>query len=198
MTKQQTLIIFKPDVIQRQITGELITRFERKGFKIVAMKMTWPTCELVGKHYTDDPAYIREVGEKAIVSAKERGEKIKSSDPMEIGNQVRQWNIDYLACGPVLCIVLEGANVVEGIRKIVGKSNPVLSDVGTIRADYTPDSFLLANLQGRTTRTMIHASDSPENANREISLWFKKGEIYEYETAVEKILYDSNWSCRVK
>lgn len=196
MIKEKTLVIFKPDVIQRQIVGELLTRFEKKGFKLVAMKMVHPSCELVGKHYADDTEYMREVGEKAIDSAKERGEEVKSEDPVEIGRQIRQWNIDYLSCGPVLAIVLEGASVIEGVRKTIGKTNPLLADVGTIRADYTPDSYLLADMQGRTTRTLVHASDSPESAEREIKLWFKKTEIYEYETAIEKILYDVAWSCR--
>lgn len=196
MTKEQTLVIFKPDVIQRQICGEILTRFERKGFKVVAMKMVWPSCELVGKHYEDDEKYLKEVGQRTLDFAKERGEKPLSEDPLETGKTVRQWNIDYLSCGPVLAFVLEGASVVEGVRKIVGKGNPIISDVGTIRADFTPDSFLLANAQMRTARTLIHASDSVETAQREIKLWFTKEEIHSYETAIEKILYDVKWTCK--
>ncbi len=192
--QERTLVIFKPDVLQRQIIGELITRFERKGFKIVGMKLIHPSKELVGKHYTDDPAYLKEVGEKGIASALARGEEVKETDPMKIGNQVRDWNIQYLACGPVLAMVLQAPNIVEAVRKMLGSSNPANADIGTIRADYSPDSFFLANMQGRTTRTLIHASDSVENAKREISLWFNNNEIYEYETAMEKVLFDAGWS----
>lgn len=192
--EERVLVIFKPDVLQRQIVGELLTRFERKGFKIVGMKLTLASKELVSKHYTDDPAYLREVGEKGIASALARGEEVKERDPMVIGNRVRDWNIMYLACGPVLAFVLQAPNVVEAVRKMTGSSNPANADVGTIRSDYSPDSFFLANMQGRTTRTLLHASDSPENAEREIALWFKDDELHKYETAMEKVLFDSGWS----
>jgi len=194
MKKEQTLVIFKPDVVQRQIVGELITRFEKKGFKIVAMKLVHPNRELVGEHYEADEEYLKGVGNKSVESARERGEKIPTKTPLEIGNQIREWNIDYLSCGPVIAMVIEGAQVIESVRKMVGKTNPVLADVGTIRSDYTPDSYLLADVQGRTTRTLIHASDSIESASREIPLWFSTKEIFSYETAIEKILYDTGWS----
>lgn len=192
--EERTLVIFKPDVIQRQIVGELISKFERKGFKIAGMKLVWPSEELVGNHYVEDEAYLKEVGEKALSNALTRGEVLKETDPVKIGAKIRMWNIDYLSCGPVLAIVLQGPTIVEAVRKIVGSSNPQNADMGTIRADYTPDSFLLADEQGRTTRTLIHASDSVENAKREIGLWFKDSELYNYETAIEKVLFDAGWS----
>jgi len=194
MTKQRTLTVFKPDVIQRQIVGEILQRFERKGFKVVAMKMLVPSAELVGKHYSGDEAYLTDVGSKTIAFAKERGDNIPEGTPLELGQKIRQYNIDYLTCGPVIAMVLEGPNVIEAVRKIIGRSNPILADVGTIRSDYTTDSYFLADVQGRTTRTMFHASDSVEAANREIPLWFEVDEIVEYETAIEKILYDVGWS----
>lgn len=194
MKYERTLVIFKPDVIQRQIMGEIIERFERKGFKIVGMKMIWPTAELIGKHYEDNQEYFKEVGDKTIKSARERGEKLFSNDPIEIGRRIRQWNMLYMSCGPVFAIVLEGPHIIEAVRKMLGSTNPLNADIGTIRSDYSPDSYFLANLQGRTTRTMVHASDSIESANREIPLWFKKSELYDYETAIEKVLFDVGWS----
>ena len=89
---------------------------------------------------------------------------------------------------------MEGFGAVEGVRKIIGSTNPKSADVGTIRADYTPDAYLLANLQQRSTRNLIHASDSDENAKKEIELWFDKSEIMSYETAIEKVLYDEAWT----
>lgn len=166
-------------------------RFERKGLKIAAMKILVPSLELVGKHYSNDETYLTEIGSKTKAFAKERGEKIPEGTP---GQRIRQYNIDYLTCGPVLAMVLEGPNVIEAVSKIIGRSNPILADVGTIRVDFTTDSYFLADLQGRTTRTMIHASDSVESADREIPLWFDECEIMEYETAIEKILYDAGWS----
>lgn len=194
MTKERTLVIFKPDVIQRQLMGEFLLRFERKGFKIVGTKMTVPSEDLMKKHYTDDKDYLEEVGNKSLESAKKRGEKLDLDDPYEIGLRIRNWNVKYLTCGPVLAIVIEGPHIVEAVRKVIGTTNPLMADIGTIRSDYSPDSYLLADHQGRTTRTMIHASDSPENANYEIGLWFTEDELFDYETAIEKVLFDTDWS----
>ena len=192
--KERTLLIFKPDVIQRQIVGEVMTRFERKGFKIVGMKMVEIEKDLVSKHYTDDERYNEGVGEKAKIGAEKRGEDTSNWNSLEVGMKIRQTNIDYLSCGPVIAMVLEGNCVIEGVRKLLGTSNPRTSDVGTIRADYSPDSFFLADMGARATRTIIHASDSIECAKREIPLWFKENELYEYKTAMEHILYDAGWS----
>lgn len=190
---ERTLVVFKPDVVQRQIVGEIIQRFERKGFKIIGMKMAHPSKDFISKHYIDDDEYNRGVGEKAIKAAKERGEKVDES-PIEIGRRIRNWNMNYLSCGPVIAVVFEGSHVIEGVRKMLGSTNPRTADVGTIRSDYTPDSYILADMQGRTTRTMVHASDCEESAKREILLWFDKDELFDYETAIEKILYDAGWS----
>ncbi len=192
--KEKTLLIFKPDVVQRQIVGELISRFERKGFKIVAMKMLTPSKEQVGKHYTDDPKYLEETGNKAKKGAEMRGEDITNWNALERGRWIRESNINYLTCGPVIALVLQGFGVVGGVRKMLGSTSPADGDVGTIRTDYSLDCFALADEQGRVTRTMIHASDSVENAEREIGLWFNPTEISEYETAAEKIFYDTGWS----
>ena len=194
LNKEKTLVIFKPDVVQRQIVGEIVSRFERKGFKIVAMKMLIPSKEQVGSHYEDDPKYLKEVGDKAKKGAEARGEDTKNWDSLARGKWIRESNIGYLTCGPVVVVVLQGFGVVNGVRKMLGSTSPADGDVGTIRADFSLDSFALADEQGRVTRTMLHASDSVENANREIGIWFNPTEISEYETAAEKIFYDVGWS----
>lgn len=194
LNKEKTLVIFKPDVVQRQIVGEIISRFERKGFKIVAMKMLIPSKEQVGKHYEDDPKYLKEVGDKSKKGAEARGEDTTNWDSLARGKWIRESNINYLTCGPVVVVVLQGFGVVSGVRKMLGSTSPADGDVGTIRADFSLDSFALADEQGRVTRTMLHASDSVENANREIGIWFNPTEISEYETAAEKIFYDAGWS----
>lgn len=192
--KEKTLLVFKPDVIQRQIVGELISRFERKGFKIVGMKMLIPSKELVGKHYEDDEKYLIETGNKAKKGAEARGEDTSNWNALERGKWIRESNINYLTCGPVIALVLQGSGVILGVRKMLGSTSPADGDVGTIRADFSLDSFALADEQGRVTRTMVHASDSEESAQREIGLWFNATEISEYETAAEKIFYDVGWS----
>lgn len=192
--KEKTLLIFKPDILQRQIVGEIISRFERKGFKIVGMKMSVPSRELIGKHYVDDPKYLIETGDNAKKGAEARGEDTSNWNSLERGKWIRESNINYLTCGPVIAMVLQGFGVIAGVRKMLGSTSPADGDVGTIRADFSLDSFALADEQGRVTRSMIHASDSVENAEREIGLWFNATEISEYETAAEKIFYDVSWS----
>lgn len=192
--KEKSLLVFKPDVIQRQIVGELISRFERKGFKIVAMKMSIPSRELVEKHYEDSHKYLMEMGDKAKKGAEARGEDTSNWNSLEKGKWIREANISYLTCGPVLAMVLQGFGVIAGVRKMLGSTSPADGDVGTIRADFSLDSYALADEQSRATRTMIHASDSVENAEREIGLWFNPTEISEYESAAEKIFYDAGWS----
>ena len=192
--KEKTLVIFKPHVIQRQVVGEIISRFERKGFKIVGMKMLIPSETLVGKHYSDDPEYLIETGNKAKKGAEERGEDTSNWNALERGKWIRESNIKYLTCGPVIATVFQGFEVIKGVRKMLGSTSPADGDVGTIRADFSLDSFALADEQNRVTRSMLHASDSVENAEREIGLWFNPTEISEYETAAEKIFYDAGWS----
>lgn len=191
---ERTLILVKPDVIQRQIFGEVLTRFERKGFKIVGMKMLNATKEQVARHYVDEDAYLIETGEKAKKGAIVRGEDVSNWNSLERGKVIRQNNILYLTCGPIIAMVLEGHGVVAGVRKLLGSTSPASGDVGTIRDDYSFDTFELADYVSRATRTMIHASDSPENAKREVKIWFKETELCSnYETVAEKIFFDYGW-----
>lgn len=194
IAEERTLILFKPDVLQRQIVGEILSRFERKGFKIVAMKMLNATKEQVGEHYEDNDAYSIETGEKAKLGAISRGQDVSDWNSLEWGRTIRKRNIAYLTCGPILAMVLEGPGVVKGVRKILGSTSPADGDVGTIRDDYSFDNYALADVISRSVRTLLHASDSPESAQREIKIWFKENEICSnYETVAEKIFYDSSW-----
>jgi nucleoside-diphosphate kinase len=194
IAKERTLLLIKPDVLQRQIVGEILTRFERKGYKIVGMKMLNATQEKVAKHYFDDEEYLTGIGQRAIAGAKKRGEDVPDMTPLEIGKEIRERNIQYLTCGPIVAIALEGFGVVDGIRKLLGSASPAEGDVGTIRDDYSLDTFALADYVSRSTRTMIHASDSLENAQRELDIWFDESELCDnYETAAEKIFYDEGW-----
>lgn len=192
IAKEKSLLLIKPDVLQRQIVGEILTRFERKGFKIVAMKMLNATEEQVGEHYTDEESYLIGVGEKSKKAAMERGEDVSDWNSLEIGRGFRLKNIKYLTEGPIIAMVLEGYGVINGVRKLLGSTSPSAGDVGTIRDDYSLDAYYLADTLSRSTRTMIHASDSVESAEREIKIWFTEDEICSnYETAAEKIFYDS-------
>lgn len=189
---ERTLVILKPDAVQRMLVGDVIQRFEKAGLKIIGMKMVWPSEELAGKHYTDDPAYLDEVGEKATASAKERGQELTQT-PREVGESIRQKNMIFLNSGPVIVFVLEGNTAVAAVRNIIGGTNPLSADVGSIRGDLTIDDFSQADAEDRTCRNLIHASDSPENGEQEIALWFDEGELHDYQTVMDKVLHDPNW-----
>ena len=190
--KERTLVIIKPDGIQRNLVGEIVSRFERTGLKLIAMKMMVPTEELVEKHYTLDPEWIRIAGEKSIKSAKEKGNPVLSEIPLEVGNMVLNSLKKYLTCGPVITMVWEGNHAVSIVRELTGSTEPLSSDVGTIRGDFVIDSYQLSNKDGRAVRNLIHSSGSVKEANDEIKHWFKESDLIEYTHIQEKILYDIN------
>jgi nucleoside-diphosphate kinase len=189
---EQTLVIVKPDGVQRGLLGEVVGRFERAGLKIAGMKMVWPNKELVGKHYEDDEDYLTGVGEKALENAKEKGIEMKET-ALEIGKRVRETNMKYISTGPVLVFVLEGNTAVQTVRNIVGGTNPLTADMGTIRGDLTIDDFSQADQESRSVRNLMHASGAVDEAEREIELWFTKDELHEYQTVMDKVLHDPNW-----
>ena len=189
---ERTLVILKPDSIQRSLVGEIIGRYEKVGLKLVAMKMMVPTTELVKKHYTLDPEWLRLAGEKSIKNAKEKGHSPLAEDALKVGSMVLDSLVRYLTSGPVLTMVWEGSHAVAIVRKIVGSTEPLTSDVGTIRGDYVIDSYQLSNHDGRAIRNLVHASGSIKEAEDEITHWFSKDELISYTHIQEKILYDVN------
>lgn len=190
---QRSLVILKPDAIQRGIVGELLTRFERKGLKMVAMKIVQPTAEMARKHYDKDDAWCEEIGGFIRNTFKEQSLDFTWESDLEAGREALQTLIDYLSCGPVVVMVLEGGLAIKHIRSMVGFRDPIDADMGTIRADYTIESAYMANTLGRSVRNMVHASGAPDEAETEINLWFKPEELCDYELAIEKVLYDADW-----
>lgn len=182
---EQTVVIIKPDGVKRGIIGDILTRFERVGLKIIAAKLIWVNKTTVGFHYRDDKEYYKSVGEKTLANYKEYGldpnENLGTADPVKIGKLIRKWNMDFLSSGPVFAILLEGGGAIKIVRKIVGNTFPAEAPPGTIRGDYSVESAFSANVQKRTVYNLIHASGSPEEAKFERKLWFKEKEIYKYE-----------------
>lgn len=189
---ERTLVIIKPDGIQRSLIGEIVTRFERSGLKMSGMKMMVPDHNLIEKHYSIDPDWIRMVGEKSITSAHKRGHAPVSSDPIAVGQFVLKSLKKYLTSGPVVAMVWQGPHAVEIVRKLVGSTEPLSSDVGTIRGDFVVDSYQLANTGNRAVRNLVHASGAVHEAEKEIPHWFKTDEIVTYTHINEKILSDVN------
>lgn len=190
--KERTLVLLKPDAIQRSLMGEIIRRYERIGLKLVAVKMVIPTAEHIEKHYTLDPNWRRVTGEKTIRGYKEKGLKPSSEDPLKITAILLENLKNYMISGPVVAMVWEGAHVIKIVRKITGGTEPLSSDVGTIRGDYVLDSYQMSDMDNRSIRNLIHASGSVEEAEMEIKHWFKKEELYDYRLVQEQILYDVN------
>lgn len=190
--QERTLVIVKPDGVQRSLIGEIMGRFEKLGLKLVGVKMLVPTEEHVEKHYTLDPEWRRITGEKRVKAAKEKGEKLETEDPFEITAKILDALKKYLTSGPVVAMVWQGAHATELVRKLVGGTEPRSSDVGTIRGDYVLDSYIMADTDKRAIRNLIHASGSAKESEAEIKHWFKEDEIVEYRLIAEQILYDVN------
>lgn len=187
--EERTLIILKPDAIQRGLVGETIRRFENVGLKLVATKMMVARAEHVEKHYTLDPEWRRVTGEKTIAGYKEKGLTPPSDDPYEITARILEGLKKYMVAGPVLVMIWEGAHAVKIVRKLVGSTEPLSSAPGTIRGDYVLDSYQMSDGDGRAVRNLIHASGSPSEAAAEISHWFKPEEIIEYRQIQDAIVY---------
>jgi nucleoside-diphosphate kinase len=158
---ERTLVLLKPDAIDRGIVGEIITRFERLGAKMIGLKLLVSQKDTAGKHYTEDLAIRR-------------------------GEKVRELMIAMLTSGPVVAIAFEGIEIVEVTRKIVGSTEPKSAAPGTIRGDYSHVSFKHADAHEIGVFNLIHASGSPEEAETEIAVWFKPEELVSHEPSYTK------------
>lgn len=157
---ERTLVLIKPDAVQRGLVGDIIKRFECAGLKIVGMKMRWADRAFALNHYTED-------------LAKRRGEK------------VREQNIEFITSGPVVAVCLEGINSIENVRRLVGSTEPKSAAPGTIRGDYSHMSYAHADKSGVVIKNVIHASSDENDAKHEIALWFNKEELHTYKTVHE-------------
>jgi nucleoside-diphosphate kinase len=188
--QERTLVVVKPDGIQRGLVGEIIKRYEQSGLKLVAIKMLVPTAEFVEQHYTVDPEWRVKTGMKTIESYRKKGKQPPSEDPTVITGIILANLKKYLSAGPVIAMVWQGMHAVGIVRKITGGTEPLTSDVGTIRGDYTIDSYQVSDVDGRAVRNLIHASGSVEEADKEIALWFDANELHDYRLMNEAMIYD--------
>lgn len=189
--KERTLVLIKPDAVQRSLVGEMISRFEKVGLKIVGLKMFVPSKEQIRQQYAPSRKDVEAWGQRSIENQLKIGREIKVP-PYEHGMVLFKRVEKFMSAGPVVGMVLEGNQAVEIVKKIVGATEPLNSDVGTIRGDYTLDSYQMADADDRAVRNLIHRSASKEEAEKEIKIWFKPDEILEYGLINEKILYDVN------
>ena len=194
--QERTVVLIKPDGVKRGLIGEVISRIEKRGLKIIALSMISPTRKQIDEHYPKDLAWVKRLGEKSLATyAKyswDAKKEMGTDDPMKIGKSVRGWILDFMTSGPSVKIVVEGIHAVEMVRKLVGNSIPALAEMGTIRGDFTIDSYEISDIDSRAVRNLIHASGSVAEAEKEILIWFKDEEIFSYKLIQESILYDVN------
>jgi nucleoside-diphosphate kinase len=156
---QQTLVLIKPDGVQRALTGEILSRFEKRGLKIIGMKMMWIDDNFAKEHYSD-------VGQKH-------------------GDDAMKSVVKYVTQGPIIALCLEGVAAVEVVRKVVGSTYPSEAMPGTIRGDYAHISKNYANTNKVAVGNLIHASGTVEEAAKEIKMWFAINELYKYKSVHE-------------
>jgi nucleoside-diphosphate kinase len=159
---EQTLVIFKPDSVQRGIVGEVLTRFEKAGFKIVGLKMVQPGRDHYHQHY------------EGIGTLKTRK-----------GDDIFESTLSGMLDGPVIAMVIEGVEAVETVRKLVGSTEPKSALPGTIRGDYAHVNYAQPSTVGKGVANILHASADPSEAKQEIAHWFGPEEIFEYQVAYE-------------
>jgi nucleoside-diphosphate kinase len=160
---ERTLVILKPDAVQRGLVGRLIQRFEDAGLKVIGMKMKQMDPDFTRRHYFD---------------LEER-----------FGPSVYQATAVFMQQGPVIAFVLEGAEAVGNVRRIVGKTFPNESTPGSIRGDFAHASKAYAEANHQVVANLVHASSNVEEAKYEIELWFDPSELYSYQTLAERFTF---------
>ena len=190
--QERSLIILKPDAVQRSLMGEIISRFERKGLKFIAFKFVSPNEEHLFAHYNKDDAWFTKKGENMVNNLKEQGQPVEK-EAIEYGKDIIRAVVTEMSKTPVLAIVVEGADAITQVDKLVGTTEPATADIGTIRGDFAIDTYSHSTYEDRSIRNIIHCSDVPEEAEREIALWFDESEIMDYTTAQERIMYDAHF-----
>lgn len=158
---ERSLVLLKPDAVDRGLVGEIITRFERTGLKLAGLKLVWSDKDTAMKHYTEDLAERR-------------------------GQHVRDMMIEMITSGPIVAIVIEGVEAVAVVRKMVGETEPKSAAPGTIRGDYAHLSFKYADANKVGVFNLIHASSNPEEAVVEIGVWFNDYELQDYKPGYTK------------
>ena len=188
--KEKTYVMIKPDGVKKGLIGEIISRFEQRDLKVVALEMFMPTYEQIDNHYPKDETWIRRVGQKTLSTYEKYGvdpiKELGTADDLEIGNMVRKWLVDYMISAPLVRMVVEGVHAVDMVRKICGATLPFLADMGTIRGDYSADSPAVANAERRAVMNLVHASETAEEAAHEIKHWFGDREVvFEYSRFID-------------
>lgn len=189
--EERTFVMFKPDAVQRSLMGEVMKRFELSGLKCTAMKMFMADEDRLVRHYNKDDAWFLKKGTGIVNDLTAQGLPV-NKEAIEYGRDIIRVNARFMMSAPMVAMVWEGNQAVAVIKKMVGSTEPATSDVGTVRGDYTVDSYSHAAYENRAVRNLVHCSDMVEEAEREIAIWFTEEDIMNYTTAQERIMYDVN------
>lgn len=191
--EEKTVLIIKPDGVKRGLIGEIISRIEKRGLKIISLQMIWATKDQIDGHYPKDEAWLKRIGEKTIKNYQTYGLNLKNElgtdDTLEIGKLVRNWLIDYMTSGPLVKIVVKGIHAVDMVRKIAGSTMPAQAEMGTIRGDFSVDDATVANKDKRAIHNIVHASENNSEAEHELNYWFSPEDIHDYKRAEEDIMF---------
>ncbi|MCH7883076.1 nucleoside-diphosphate kinase [Patescibacteria group bacterium] len=191
--EERTLVLVKPDGVKRGLIGEILSRFEKRGLKVIALKMSWPTKEYIAKHYLGEDDWLEMIGEKNRIAFEKQGldlkEKMGTTDHKEIGRKVKGWLEEYITSGPVVAMIIQGMHAISTVRKITGHTYPIESAPGTIRGDFSVDTPIAANIEKRAVRNLIHASGDEKEAAHEIKHWFGPEEIHSYKRSDEDVMF---------
>lgn len=188
---EKTLVLIKPDGVQRGLIGEIVRRIERTGLKLVALKFILATEAQGTEHYKKDDEWCQKKGDLRVSQRQEKGLPIEKA-AIEYGRDIFLANVHFITAGPIVAMMWEGNKAVGIVKKLVGGTEPLTSDVGTIRGDLTVDSYDISNSDERCVRNLIHCTDDPKEAQREIDIWFTPAEIIKYRHIAEQMLYDVN------
>jgi len=190
--KEQTFVMIKPDGVQRNLVGEIIRRFEVSGLKLVALKMVVPDKDRLSRHYSKSDEWYTSKGTKVVEKLVSMGQE-PTKPAIEYGKRIVEALLDYMSAGPAILMIWEGNRAMSVVKKLVGSTEPLTSDIGTIRGDYTLDTYDKANEDDRAVRNLMHCTDpadGAQEASREIAIWFTPEEVVNYRHIQEAILYD--------
>ena len=183
--EELTFVMIKPDGVRKGLIGEVISRFERRDLKIVALEMFMPTKTQIDEHYPKDEKWIRRLGQKTLGTYQQYGydtkKELGTDDDLKLGTMVRGWLVDFMMSAPLVRMAVQGIHAVDVVRKIAGPTLPYKAEMGTIRGDFSIDSPLLANKEKRAVANIVHCSETPEEALHEIEHWFGKAVIHSYK-----------------
>ena len=183
--EEKTFVLIKPDGVRKGLIGEVISRFEQRDFKIVALEMFMPTHQMIDDHYPKDNAWKERLGGKTLSTYEKYTldpiASLGTNDALKIGEMVREWLIGYMISAPLVRMIVQGVHAVDMVRKIAGPTLPYLADMGTIRGDYSADSPAVANAEKRAVMNILHASETVAEAEHEIKHWFGEKGAHVYK-----------------